>query len=226
MPVAPVFSIGQNTSQIPAFSTTREPLSASGRSVLPTTADAPIELVPASPLADYAVNDPSLSVICAKINLLNNLIGPGFLGTFDIWDPSALSPICLGAAIRQPCPANFQPTQLQRSVQHHPIIDVFPWPLFRDRFLYIMSLPRELRPRIVQSEMPAATVEVMMAAKDAAEGIRIWGSNAFAAENWEVGQTFFSKFWWAIDASIVRDSNRHRAQRGEGPLRFSFSNVT
>jgi hypothetical protein len=181
-----------------------------------------IEPAPASPFAIYAINNPGLSALCAKINLFNSIIGPGF--SLDIWDPTALSPICLGVTTR-PCPANFQPTPLQRSVPHHPVIDLFPWPLFRDRFLYTMSLPKELRPRIAQDDMPRVTVEVMAAAKDAIGGIRVWGSNAFLAENWEVGQTFYSKFWWAIDASIIRSSNQHRARRGEGQLQIKLIDV-
>lgn len=178
---------------------------------------------PASPFADYAITHPGLSVMCAKIDLFNTLVGPGY--PFDIWDPKALSPICLGVPTRL-CPANFQPTHLQRSIQHHPMIDVFPWPLFRDRILYTMTLPKDLRPKIAQNDMPRVTLEIMMAAKDVGGGIRVWGSNAFLAENWEIGQTFYSKFWWAIDASIVRNSNRHRATRGEGQLRFDFLDAT
>ncbi len=88
-----------------------------------------------------------------------------------------------------------------------------------------MSLPRELRPSVAQHDMPMVTLEVMMAAKDPGGGIRVWGSNAFLAENWEVGQTFYSKFWWALDTSIIRNSNQHRARRGEGNLRFDFLNA-
>ncbi|KAJ9605152.1 hypothetical protein H2200_010542 [Cladophialophora chaetospira] len=219
-PAAPSFFLGQNSTHTFLPGASPGP---SVRGALSLSYNAQLGPAPASPFADYAISMPGLSVICAKVNLFNHIVGPGF--SLDIWDPRALSPICLGAPTR-PCPANFQPTPLQRSIQHHAIIDVFPWPLFRDRFLYTMSLPKELRPRIAQDDMPIVTLQVMSAAKDIEGGIRVWGSNAFLAENWEVGQTFYSKFWWAIDASIVRSSNQHRARRGEGQLRFEFSDAT
>lgn len=173
----------------------------------------------ASPYSDYAINLPGLSVICAKVDIFNSIVGAGC--SLDIWDPRALSPICLGVVTR-PCPANFMPTYLQRNIPHHSIIDTLPWPSFRDRFLYTMSLPKALRPRVAQQDMPSVTLEIMMAAKDVGEGIRVRGSNPYLAENWEVGQTFYSKFWWAIDPSIIYSSNRQRERRGEGPLRHDF----
>ena len=174
---------------------------------------------PTSAFANYALTDPSLSVLCAKVDIFNAIVGPGF--SLDIWDPTALSPIFLGA-VTKPCPVNFQPTRLQRTVPHHSVIDVFPWPTFRDRFLYIMSLPKELRPKIAQDDTAMVVVELMMAAKDAAGGIRVWGSNAFSTDNWEIGQSFYSKFWWAMDATVVRSSNQRRARRGDRPLRLEF----
>lgn len=143
---------------------------------IPSSDDSQLQPAPTSPFVDYAISTPGLSVICAKVNLFNHIVGPGF--SLDIWDPAAISPICLGAVTR-PCPPNFKPTHLQRSIQHHSIIDVLPWPSFRDRFLYTMSLPKELRPKIAQNDMPSVTLEIMMAAKDAGGGLRVWGSNAF-----------------------------------------------
>ena len=171
----------------------------------------------------YAMTDPNLRALSAKITIFSTIVGPGF--SFDLWDPTALSPICLGAPAR-PCPVNFQPTYLQRSIPHHSVIDVFPWPAFRNRFLYTMSLPKELRPKIAQENMATLTVEFIMAAKDGDGGLRIWGSSAFEPESWEIGQTFYSKFWWAMDASVVRSSNLHRARRGERPLRYECLEAT
>lgn len=175
---------------------------------------------PSSAFADYAITTPGLSVVRAKVDIFNSIVGPEF--TLDIGDPRAVSPLCLGVNTK-PCPTNFLPTYLQRSIPHHPILDVLPWPSFRDRFLYTMSLPEELRPGIAQDDMPNATLQLMMAIKDAGGGIRVWGSNAYLEDNWEIGQTFYSKFWWALDAGIVRSSNKHRARRGETQLRFEES---
>ncbi|KXL45324.1 MAG: hypothetical protein FE78DRAFT_90641 [Acidomyces sp. 'richmondensis'] len=172
---------------------------------------------PSLDFSDYAISTPGLSVIRAHVEIFRHLHGPNFY--LDIWDPAALSPISLGF-LANPCPPHYEPTQLQKFVQHHPIIDLLPWPSFRDRFLYVMSLPIELRPKIAQNDMASVTKEVMLAVKDAGGGLRVWGQNPFLTENWELGQTFYSKFWWAIDTEIVKWSNQIRAQRGETALRL------
>ncbi|KAF2154965.1 hypothetical protein K461DRAFT_319445 [Myriangium duriaei CBS 260.36] len=172
---------------------------------------------PANDFADYLITTPGLSVIRAHTEIFDQLVGPGF--DLDIFNPAAISPISLGYDV-QPGPLllHFTPTPLQRHVKHHPIIDVLPWPSFRDRFLYVMSLRTEQRPRIARKDMAGVTLELMLAVKDAGGGIRVWDQNGFAPDSWEIGQTFYSKFWWAIDDEIVRNSNKHRELRGENRL--------
>ena len=159
---------------------------------------------------------PGLSVIRAHVEIFHHMHGLGH--EVDIFNPRQLSPISLGYEVN-PCPAQFMPTPLQRRVRHHPIIDVLPWASFRDRFLYVMSLPEAMRPKIARGDMGQVTLELMLAVKDAGGGIRVWDSDPFSLESWEIGQIFYSKFWWAIDAEIVKTSDRHRALRRESPLR-------
>lgn len=173
--------------------------------------------------ADYAISTPGLSIIRAHTEIFHQMHGLGF--QLDIFNPATVSPISLGF---QPHTSlvHYMPTPLQKRIQHHPIVDMLPWPSFRDRFLYVMSLPEALRPRIAQKDMPSVTLELMFAVKDAGGGLRVWGSNPFSQESWEIGQTFYSRFWWAIDGDIVRISNRLRAERGESALRFDVSAAT
>lgn len=64
-------------------------------------------------------------------------------------------------------------------------------------------------------------MQLMSIMKDAGGGLRIWGSNPFAKDAWEVGQLFYSKFWWAIDSDVVASSNKLRLRRGENALKIS-----
>lgn len=88
-----------------------------------------------------------------------------------------------------------------------------------------MSLPQNLRPQIAQDDMPNVTLKLMISIKDVGGGLRVWVSNAYSEESWEIGQTFFSNFWWALDAGTIQKSNQYRELRGENPLRLSTSNV-
>lgn len=166
----------------------------------------------ASVFADFAISQPGLGVINAKISIFQTILGPD--QSLDFWNLWAPSPIYLGVATKL-CPPNLEPTFLQRNVEHHAIIDAFPWPSFRDRLLYTMTLPSESRPPIARRSMVALTVDLISAAKDVTGGIRVHGVNALSADGWEIGQTFYSMFWWALDVEIVKRSNRWRMQRGE-----------
>lgn len=166
---------------------------------------------------DYLVTTPGLSVIRAHAEIFDRLVGPSY--DLDIFNPASISPISQGLEVKvDQLLTHYKPTPLQRSVKHHPIIDVLPWPSFRDRFLYVMSLQKERRPKIARQDMSAVTLELMLAVKDAGGGIRVWDHNSFCPDSWEIGQVFYSKFWWAIDEEIVRASNKHRLLRGESKL--------
>ena len=173
----------------------------------------------AAQITNYALCTPGLSVIRAKITILETILGPHH--QLDLWEPGAISPICLGAEIRQ-CPQNLVPSVLQRKVPHHILIDLLPWPTFRDRLLFTMTLPLGMRPRIARQDMTTLTLELMMAAKDVTGGVRVEGLDAASLDNWEIGQVFYSKFWWAVDADIVKQSNILRARRGLPALRYDL----
>lgn len=183
---------------------------------------------PHAAFADYLITVPGISCIRAKVEIFKVMHGPDF--KLEIWNPRALSPFAIPErnniyhAANQPShyPPEFHPTALQRTVQHHPVLDVLPWPSFRDKFLYIMTLPEEFRPTNMRGDMASVTMHVMVTMKDAGGGLRIWGDNPFDIDAWEIGQLFYTKFWWAIDHDIVVNSNKLRLQRGENVLRAKF----
>ena len=45
--------------------------------------------------------------------------------------------------------------------------------------------------------------------------------NEFVEEAWEVGETFYRKWWFCLDEKIVAQSNRRRKERGLGRLRLT-----
>lgn len=132
-----------------------------------------------------------------------------------IWSLDSTSPFSelqmIGADFKH-LPLNLRPTSTQMTMQHHPVLDLMPWPSVRDKLILIFSQPAEFRPPIAAS--PTALVELVYDIEDSAEGIRIWGDDPYAAENWELGQKVFDRWWWAFDSRIVKDSNRKREQRG------------
>ncbi|KAF1941326.1 hypothetical protein EJ02DRAFT_434882 [Clathrospora elynae] len=58
-------------------------------------------------------------------------------------------------------------------------------------------------------------------------GLRVHGNtttwsqgNEFVEDAWEVGELFFRKWWWCLDARVVEVSNALRAERGLGRLKM------
>jgi hypothetical protein len=115
-------------------------------------------------------------------------------------------------------PVNLIPTRTQRYLPHHPILDLLPWPTARDKLIQVFTQPLELRPPAAAD--PMSLVQLVYDMEDSAEGIRIWGSDPFDGDSWEVGQVFFERWWWALESGIVNKSNEWRAARGAMRLRL------
>ena len=129
-----------------------------------------------------------------------------------------------GAPLQNPLPHNYRPTHSQKSVNHHPIIDVLPWPSAREKILQMLMLPLAFRPprmRRAGDSMAGLMMQMVFDMKDAGGGLRIWGSDPFNADNWEVGQVFFEGWWWALDPEIIQKSNAKRLARGADILKLN-----
>jgi hypothetical protein len=171
------------------------------------------------------VTMPGLSVIRAHVTILKAMYRN--CGKIDIWNPFAVSPFYQPDApsASPPPPAfvlpdNYRPTALQKAVKHHPVLDLLPWPSVRSKILHILTLPQEVRPQRAKGDMPSVTMQLMFDMKDTGGGLRVWGSNPFDENNWEVGPVFFQQWWWALNSEIVKRSNQIRVQRGEDILRL------
>ncbi|KAK3703657.1 hypothetical protein LTR37_014353 [Vermiconidia calcicola] len=109
-------------------------------------------------------------------------------------------------------PTNLQPTTTQLTVPHHPIIDILPWPAVRTRLIRMYNLPSDLWPRHPSDGTESSLVRMVYDMEDG--GIRVTGSDPSKESAWEVEQRFFEVWWWALDHSIISNSNRKRSIRG------------
>jgi hypothetical protein len=171
------------------------------------------------------VTTPGLSVIRAHVTILQRMHRN--CSKIDVWNPFAVSPFYQpNAPSASPpplafvLPENYRPTALQKAVKHHPVLDLLPWPSVRSKILHILTLPQEVRPQRAKGDMASVTMQLMFDMKDAGGGLRVWGSNPFDENNWEVGPVFFQQWWWALNSEIVKRSNQIRTQRGEDILRL------
>jgi hypothetical protein len=132
-----------------------------------------------------------------------------------VWSLTSLSPFSDASttfADVSHLPINLQPTLLQLTMPHHPIIDILPWPVVRDRLIKILAQPLEARPPGASS--PMALLEFVYDIEDGAEGIRISGDDPYCERNWEVGEKVFRTWWWMFDRDIISRSNELRKARG------------
>lgn len=172
------------------------------------------------------VTIPGLSVIRAHVNILQRMHQGG--GKIDFWNPFAVSPFYQSdepfastPPLAMSLPDNYHPMALQKVVKHHPVFDLLPWPSVRSKILHILTLPMEVRPQRARGDLATVTMQLMFDMKDAGGGLRVWGSNPFDEDNWEVGPVFFQQWWWALNSEIVKRSNHIRTQRGEDTLRLT-----
>jgi hypothetical protein len=162
---------------------------------------------------DYTFNIPLMKCMTAGLELAN------MIGCVEsIFDPTAFGTL---APIANPAvPAWMQPTMIQQTIPHHPFIDILPWPSVRTKLILALAQPVHLRPPAARDTNPMLTL--MADTDDIVEGCRVNG-DGFDADDWEVGQAFFSNWWWALDPKIVNATNQKRVQRGASRLKLSAS---
>ncbi|KAF4334650.1 hypothetical protein FBEOM_11516 [Fusarium beomiforme] len=135
----------------------------------------------------------------------------------DLWDLAGNSAFNTGTATpASQLPPSWQPTPSQVAIPHHPVFDLLPWPGVRERAIFLLSLPDELRPPRAQGAL--AIVNFAYDVEDTAEGVRIYGDDPYDPGNWELGQVMFERWWFLFDNTIINTSNRWRRARGAPPL--------
>lgn len=114
------------------------------------------------------------------------------------------------------CPKSLHPTTLQRTVSHHPWIDLFPFPAFRDNIIQGMTAGF-----LDEDDLCRDLLEVEEATQDETEALLIWGES-WDANAWEASIGFLKKWGWLVRGSpeLLKATNIWRTKRGEKPLQF------
>jgi hypothetical protein len=113
------------------------------------------------------------------------------------------------------CPSSLRPTWLQKTVEHHPWIDLWPIPQMRDNLLLAGDSYDEdkLCNDLVEfGDIPGEK-----------SGLIVW-SEPDDPRAWEVSETFLSNWAWTISGckELFESTNYWRRHRGEEELAFEI----
>ena len=178
-------------------------------------------------LEDYSLSRlrPSHLGLIIRLNVLNavaenaTLIGVSpdqlcrdeFVSPFG--EPKPLLP--LAPAIPPPeCPSSLKPTQVQRTIPHHPWIDLFPFPNFRDA-----ALVRIQAGLFDEDELCFDLLGIECAGPNDKPALLVW-TQAWDPRGWEVSEAFLRKWGMLVESSpeILVSTNYWRMRRGQIPL--------
>ncbi|KAE9372018.1 hypothetical protein N431DRAFT_535686 [Stipitochalara longipes BDJ] len=116
-------------------------------------------------------------------------------------------------------PETLRPTELQKIVPHHPGLDLFPFPRWRDNMLR----RGWTHPKNEYSVDLLYGVESEALGRDCGlpgrTGLIAWGES-WLQESWEIEEGFARKYSDLFDGceELLESTNQWRARRGEGPL--------
>lgn len=151
--------------------------------------------------------------------LTENIHVLGF--TSEDMDDEALSPITFSTShprtvefTTKPLPRDLTPTPVQRTIPHHPWLDLLPVAQMRDNLIRAedtyddVALCRDMK-GYHQNKV----------ADGEAVGIIVW-RDPWDAMGWEVSESFARKWSWVVQGceDLFRSTNSWRAKRGERPL--------
>ncbi|KAL4889411.1 hypothetical protein BDV59DRAFT_117833 [Aspergillus ambiguus] len=157
----------------------------------------------ANPCLDHLI---TLSKFNVLRGFLDNAKALG-LTTQHMEDDDAIStfnssPTC---PVESSClPASLYPTDIQRSISHHPWLDCFPFPRMRDNLIKAVDTFDDCD--VCTDMMDPASGDI---------GMLVWGE-PWLPWNWEVSEMFARKWSWAIKGcpEILESTNYWRAKRG------------
>lgn len=161
-----------------------------------------------SPRADQLLTLIQFNVFRALISNTNTI------GLSFSWmeDENAISPLSSQSPnINPSTPSSLLPTKLQRSIDHHPWIDVFPFPAMRDNMLLAEDQYDEMA-------LCNDLVEFCNVPNEKT-GLIVW-KDPWDPSGWEVSETFARRWAWVIKGceELFASTNYWREKRGEGPL--------
>lgn len=144
--------------------------------------------------------------------LVTNTSALGF--TMAWMDAEAESPFNtpnVGYDINLSCPVHLRPTALQRAIEHHPWIDLFPIPELRDNILRLGDSYDDTPLCIQMLEFCDIPHEKT--------GLIAWG-DPWDPCGWEISEEFLRKWPWVVNGchELFRSTNIWRQRRGENKL--------
>ncbi|PKK45945.1 hypothetical protein CI102_9126, partial [Trichoderma harzianum] len=149
------------------------------------------------------------------LGTLGSIIGLSSDNVMD--DDAALSPFSSytysAQNIRVPhfrLAKSLPPTALQRSIPHHPWIDILPYPQIRDNLLRLES---GVSTTMEKRQYDADSLCHWMS------GLILWG-DPWDLASWEVTAEFLNEWGWTLEGCVdlFRSTDYWRARRGERPL--------
>ncbi|KAL6914682.1 hypothetical protein FSST1_012442 [Fusarium sambucinum] len=171
---------------------------------------------------DYVMNAPRISQLPILITLNVN-IAIAKNATLMGFDRERM---CIDEAISPfnqngPWPSSYnppkalEPTSVQKSVLHHPWLDIFPFPKFRDNA--ILATDAEI---LDDGELCEDVAEVNLMNTERPSLI-VWG-DASLPHSWEVSPLFLRKWGWLLQGcpEMLEATNRWRQSRGEKLLHW------
>jgi hypothetical protein len=108
-------------------------------------------------------------------------------------------------------PINLQPTLIQRSIPHHPWLDLLPDPQMRDNLILAGDFEEETQ--------LCLDMKGVGSARSGRSGIIVW-SDPWDPAGWEITEPFVRSWGWVIREchDLAHSTNKWRAKRGERPL--------
>jgi hypothetical protein len=163
---------------------------------------------------NYLIGSPRVDLLLTLIqfNVFRALFSNTFSLGFDLaWlNEDAVSPFntTKSGVFGSTIPESLRPTKLQRTVTHHPWIDLFPLPEMRDNLLLAGA-------EYDDAHICADIVEVADKSEDKV-GLIVWGE-PWDPYAWEASPQFLKKWAWVVKGcnSIIESTNYWRLRRGE-----------
>ncbi|KAL0937056.1 uncharacterized protein CTRU02_206787 [Colletotrichum truncatum] len=108
------------------------------------------------------------------------------------------------------------PTGLQRKIIHHPWIDLFPFPTFRDNILLGMEAGV-----VFDDELCADILEVKDEDLERRPSLIVWGKS-WEQKAWEANEAFFQKWGFLVGncPELLETTNYWGGKRGEPVIVF------
>lgn len=119
-------------------------------------------------------------------------------------------------ARRRVLPESLRPTALQLAVPHHPWIDAFPFPSFRNSLLTHADALAADEGELSDVKLCSDTLGLDVRTS---AGLLVWG-DPWDASAWELSEAFFTKWCWILYGcdELLASTNYWRASRGEPSL--------